>query len=113
MTEKPDRLNSLEREIAALMPMESFLQIHNRLKQLRKEEEQKLAFLSELQKSYIQAGSDEERDKVKEMVGKIRELSKIAREEIKTLQREIQNFMPIERAREFYKIYVELTEESA
>lgn len=112
MTEKPDRLNSLEREITTLMPVETFLQIYNRLKQLRTEEEQKLTFLGELQKSYVQAGSDEERDKVKQMVGKIRELSKIAREEIKTLQREIQKFMPIEKAREFYKRYVELAEGS-
>jgi DNA-directed RNA polymerase subunit F len=106
--ENLESLTKLKQEIAAFMSVERFLEIHRRLAELKAEEEQKLAFLAELQKSYIAAGSDLERDKVKETVGKIRELSKIAREEIRGLNQQINDVMPIEKARDFYKKYLEL-----
>jgi hypothetical protein len=110
MQEKKDtRLIELEREIATIMPLETFLGIQKRLAQLRSEEEKKLAFLGDLQKSYNAASSDRERDQVKQAVGKIRELSKIARKEIRGLHLEMQKFMPLERSREYYKKYLELT----
>lgn len=96
------RLLQLEKEIAAFMPYDAFLRVHQRLAELRSGEEQKLRLLAELQKSYISADSDTDRDKVKEVVGKIRELSRAAREEIRSLNREILNYMPIEKARALY-----------
>ncbi len=104
MTSKENhRLLQLEEEIAALMPYDKFVRVHQRLAELRSGEEQKLKLLAELQKSYVSADSDLEREKVKEVVGKIRELSKTAREEIRSLNREILNYMPVEKARELYQ----------
>lgn len=98
----------MKEEITALMPYETFLQIHERQAQLRRDEEQRLEMLAGLQKSYLSALSDEEREKVKQMVGKIRELSRAAREEIRSLNQEIQTHMPVEKAREMYQKLAQL-----
>jgi len=108
MEENRDQIIRLEKEINALMPYESFLQIHERQATLRQEEEERLKMLAELQKTYVAASTDQEREKVREVVGKIRELSRAAREEIRSLNREIQSHMPIERARELYQRLIQL-----
>ena len=71
------------------MKDDDFVRIQQRLAELRKEEEAKLVALSELQKAYLSANSDAQRDAVKETVGKIRELSKIHRQEIRELKQKL------------------------
>jgi len=90
------------------MPLDAFLQIHERQAGLRKAEEERLKMLADLQKSYISASTDQQREQVKELVGKIRELSKAAREEIRSLNRELQSHMRVEQARELYQKLVQL-----
>lgn len=67
------------------------LRIRARLAELRNEEEQKLKALAELQQYYVEARSDEEREKVRQAVAEIRELSKKARQEIRELNAQLQS----------------------
>jgi hypothetical protein len=108
--EKHSQLLQLKEEITAFVPFDKFIRVQTRLAELRLEEDQKLELLAELQKVYLSANSDLEKDKVKEMVGKIRELSKVARSEIRSLNSKIQEHMPVEKARHLYKRLLELQE---
>lgn len=90
-------------EISVHMPPKEFIRIHERLEQLRQEEEDKLKALAELQKAYLAAGTEWEQDQVRSAVGQIRELSRKTREEIRSLNSEIVRYLPLERARELYE----------
>ena len=92
--------------ITQLMPLEEFLRIQQRLTFLRKEEEDKLKALAELQTVYVSANSDEQREMVKQMVGQIRELSRKTREEIRSLNSTIHQHMELSEARELYEQYL-------
>ncbi len=97
-------LQKLQDEISAYIPYEDFVRIESRLEELKKEEDAKLRALSELQKAYLSANSDIEKEYVKEMVGKIREISRTARAEIRTLNQEIVTHnLTLERGRELYE----------
>ena len=63
--------------------------IRARLAELRREEEQKLKALAELQQFYLEARSDEEREKVRLAVAEIRELSRKSRQEIRDLNQKL------------------------
>jgi hypothetical protein len=95
----------IEQEIDGLMPLDEFLKIHRRLKDLRFEEEAKLRALSELQQVYLGANTDQERELVKEAVARIRELSRATRQEIRELNNRVVQFMPLEQARELFERY--------
>lgn len=92
---------NLRLEIEQYIPYEKFIQIQQRLSELRKEEEAQLTALAELQKAYLSANSDSQRDAVKETVGKIRELSKIHRQEIRELNQQLLQHMTLEQAKTF------------
>jgi hypothetical protein len=93
----------IEQDIAKFIPLEKFVRIEERLAFLRKEEEQKLLALGELQKAYVAANSDAERDMVKITVGKIRELSRATRTEIRSLNQELIQHLPLEQAHKLYQ----------
>ncbi len=95
--------SNVRKEIEEYIPYEKFIQIQRKLSELRKEEEAKLTALAELQKAYLSANSDAQRDAVKETVGKIRELSKIHRQEIRELNHQLAQHMTLEQARNFYE----------
>src|SRR5262245_8390467 len=92
-------------EIAKRMPVEDFVRIQKRLEELRKEEEEKLKALADLQKYYLAAGTDSEREAVKNAVGKIREISKMARQEIRSLNNELVKHMSLQEAKSFWDNY--------
>ncbi len=92
---------NLRLELEQYIPYEKFIQIQQRLSELRREEEAKLMALAELQKAYLAANSDSQRDAVKETVGKIRELSKIHRQEIRELNQQLLQHMTLEQAKTF------------
>lgn len=94
---------NLKQEIERYMPYGEFARIHERLTELRLEEEAKLTALAELQKAYLSANSDSQRDAVKETVGKIRELSKLHRKEIRELNQELLQYMTLEQAKNFFE----------
>jgi hypothetical protein len=98
-----DDLVKLQAEIGRYMPYDDFVRIHRRLSGLRAEEEAKLKALADLQKMYLAANSDAQREAVKEMVGKIRELSRQHRQEMRSLNDEIQQKMPFHLAAELYQ----------
>ena len=85
------------------------MRIHERLAYLRKEEENKLRALAELQKAYLAANTDQQQEMVKNTVGQIRELSRKTREEIRSLNSIIFQRMPLQLARELYDNYLEAT----
>lgn len=85
------------------MPLEDFLKIHERLHELKREDEQKLQALAELQQYYNAAGSDEEREKVRSAVAQIREISRQTREEIRVLKIELSRHMPLDQALRLYQ----------
>lgn len=97
-----NELKDLQTEIGRHMPYDDFVRIHRRLAELRGEEEAKLKALADLQKMYLAANSDPQREAVKEMVGKIRELSRQHRLEMRALNDEIQQKMPFQLAAELY-----------
>jgi hypothetical protein len=97
--------HEIEQEIGELMPLDEFLQIQRRLKDLRFEEDAKLRALAELQQVYLSAYTDQERDLVKEAVGKIRELSRSTRQEIRELNNRIVQYMSLEQARDLFERY--------
>ncbi len=94
---------NLKQEIEQYMPYDEFAVIQQRLSELRMEEEAKLAALAELQKAYLSANSDAQREAVKETVGKIRELSKIHRQEIRELNQRLLKHMTLEQAKDLYE----------
>ena len=99
--------DSVRQEISRFMDVGRFLQIQRRLEELRGEEQKKLNALSELQKVFVAANSDYERDLVKKTVGDIRELSKTTRKEIRELNEELVQSMPLDTARELYRLFLE------
>lgn len=101
MNEKGD-LEKIRQEIASFMDYENFVRTQERLSQLKTEEEAKLKALADLQQAYLSANSDQQRDSVKQMVGKIREMSKLARIEIRELKQQILRHMSLEKANELH-----------
>jgi hypothetical protein len=95
--------------ITERMKLDEFLRIQERLAYLRKEEEDKLKALAELQAVYVSANSDEQREMVKQTVGQIRELSRKTREEIRSLNSTIHQHMELSEARELYEQYLLIT----
>jgi hypothetical protein len=93
-------------EITKHFPLEEFLQIHDRLAVLRKEEADKLKALAELQATYVSSITDRERENVKTIVGQIRELSRKTREEIRALNVRIHGKMELADAKELYERYL-------
>jgi hypothetical protein len=92
--------------ITGRMPLDEFLRIQERLTYLKKQEADKLKALAELQTVYVSANNDEQRDLVKDMVGKIRELSRKTREEIRSLNVMIHGRMELSEAKELYEEYL-------
>lgn len=84
------------------MPYDDFVRIQYRLAQLRKEEEDKLKALADLQQAFLSATTEKETETVRKTVGEIREISRAAREEIRQLIGELQKHMSIDLARDFY-----------
>jgi hypothetical protein len=95
----------IEQEIGDLMPLDEFLQIQRRLKDLRFEEDAKLRALAELQQVYLSANTDQERELVKEAVARIRELSRTTRQEIRELNNRLVQYMSLEQARDLFDRY--------
>ena len=93
-------------EITQNFPLDEFLRMQERLAFLRKEEEEKLRALGELQAVYVSATTDQQRDLVKTAVGQIRELSRKTREEIRTINSRIYERMQLARAKELYEQYL-------
>jgi hypothetical protein len=100
-------INQIEDEISKIMPLEEFLQIQRRLRELHHEENVKLQALSELQQVYLSANTDAERDMVKQAVGQIRELSKSTRAQIRELNSKIAERMSLEQAYDLFSRYEE------
>ncbi|HEY4491175.1 MAG TPA: hypothetical protein VI958_04200 [Acidobacteriota bacterium] len=90
-------------EISKYTPYEDFLRTYGRILELEKEEDAKLEALSNLQKAFLSASTDAEREYVKQTVGQIRELSKAARAELRALRTEMIRFMPLETAKDLYR----------
>src|SRR5438477_10474700 len=99
---QPTDHQEIREEIARYIDFDKFIRIENRLQELRAEEDSKLAALAELQKRYVAANSDFEREAVKQTVGKIRDLSKIHRQEIRALHSELEKYLPVKLAEELY-----------
>jgi len=95
----------IEAKIGAKMPLQEFLRIQERLIILRNEEDLKLKALAELQQVYVAAGSDEQREMVKQAVGQIREISKNTREEIRALNSTLVQKITLDEAKELYERY--------
>src|SRR5262245_36763780 len=100
-------INEIEKEISDVMPLEEFLQIQRRLRELHHEENVKLQALAELQQVYLSANTDAERDMVKQAVGQIRELSKVTRTQIRELNGKIAVYMSLEQAYDLFSRYEE------
>src|SRR5262245_21872976 len=99
--------DEIEQQITARMPLEEFLRIHERLAILRKDENLKLNALAELQKAYLAANTDEQREMVKDAVAQIREISRKTREEIRSLNNKIHEHIPLPEAKELYEKYLQ------
>lgn len=84
------------------MPYDDFVRIQSRLAQLRKEEEDKLKALADLQQAFLSATTERETETVRKTVGEIREISRAARQEVRQLIGEIQRHMSVDLARNFY-----------
>jgi hypothetical protein len=100
-------IQQIEEEISKVMPVEEFLQIQRRMRELHHEENVKLQALAELQQVYLSANTDAERDMVKEAVGQIRELSKSTRSQIRELNTKIAEYMSLEEAFDLFSRYEE------
>ena len=100
-------IQEIEEEISKVMPLEEFLQIQRRLRELHHEENVKLQALAELQQVYLSANTDAERDMVKQAVAQIRELSKATRAQIRELNAKIAEHMSLERAYDLFSRYEE------
>jgi hypothetical protein len=100
-------IRQIEEEISKVMPLEEFLQIQRRLRELHHEENVKLQALAELQQVYLSANSDAERDMVKQAVAQIRELSKATRTQIRELNSKIAQHMSLEQAYDLFSRYEE------
>jgi hypothetical protein len=103
----------IEQQITSRMPLEEFLKIQERVAILRKDEDMKLNALGELQKAYLAANTDEQREMVKDAVGQIREISRKTREEIRALNSKIYERMPLAEAKELYEKYLTAKIQSA
>ena len=88
------------------MPFDEFARIQMRLKELRAEEEAKLKALAELQSVFVNATTDQEKEMVKQTVGKIRDLSKAARVEIRQLNDQLLQRMNSEQLKEFADAFI-------
>ncbi|MCI0442438.1 hypothetical protein L0152_04365, partial [bacterium] len=91
-------IHEIEKEISKVMPLDEFLQIQRRLRELHREENVKLQALGELQQVFLSANTDAERDMVKQAVAQIRELSKATRAQIRELNSKIAQHMSLEQA---------------
>lgn len=100
-------IRQIEEEISKVMPLEEFLQIQRRLRELHHEENVKLQALAELQQVYLSANTDAERDMVKQAVAQVRELSKATRAEIRELNSKVAEYMSLEQAYELFSRYEE------
>jgi len=100
-------IRHIEEEISKMMPLEEFLRIQRRLRELHHEENVKLQALAELQQVYLSANSDAEQDMVKQAVAQIRELSRTTRTEIRELNSKIAEYMSLEQAYDFFSRYEE------
>lgn len=100
-------IQDIEIEISKMMPLEEFLQIQRRLRELHHEENVKLQALGELQQVYLSANTDAERDMVKQAVSQIRELSKATRTQIRELNSKIAEYMSLELAFDLFSRYEE------
>jgi hypothetical protein len=100
-------IHEIEKEISKMMPLEEFLQIQRRLRELHHEENVKLQALAELQQVYLSANTDAERDMVKQAVAQIRELSKTTRTQIRELNSKIAEYMSLEQAYDLFSRYEE------
>lgn len=100
-------IQQIEEEISRIMPLEEFLQIQRRLRELHHEENVKLQALAELQQVYLSANTDAERDMVKQAVGQIRELSKATRTQIRELNSKVAKYMSLEQAYDLFSRYEE------
>jgi hypothetical protein len=101
-------LLEIESAITAHMPLDEFLRIHDRLAWLRGQEDERLKALAELQKGYVAAITDQQREKIKNMVGQIREISRKMREEIRALNTIVHQHMPLAEAKQLYEQYLVL-----
>jgi hypothetical protein len=99
-------ISDIEAEIRNYMPLEDFLRIQERVAFLRKEEEDKLKALAELQKIYLAANTDQQRDQVKEAVAQIREMSRKTREELRELNSIIHRHLDVAAAKQLYERYL-------
>jgi len=97
----------VRKQIGLLMDVDRFVEIQTRVAGLRKDENGKLAALAELQKAYLSATTDEEKEMVKQTVGRIRELSRITRLEIRALNHEIVQHMTLEQGRDLYNLLLQ------
>ena len=97
----------IRKQIGLLMDVDRFIEIEIRLTELRKDEDGKLAALAELQKAYLSATTDEEQEMVKQTVGRIRELSRTTRLEIRALNQEIVQHMTLEKAKQLYEMLLQ------
>ena len=104
--------SKIEADIAGHMRLEDFLRIHARLNELKREDEQKLQALAELQQYYNAAGSDKEREKVRSAVAQIREISRQTREDIRLLKIELSRHMPLDQALKLYQEWKNLEPKS-
>ena len=100
-------IQDIEIEISKKMPLEEFLQIQRRLRELHHEENVKLQALAELQQVFLSANTDAERDMVKQAVSQIRELSKATRTQIRELNSKIAEYMSLELAFDLFSRYEE------
>lgn len=110
MSPAMSRLDAIKAEIERKIPYKEFVRIQKRLSEIKKEEEAQLKALSELAVAYQAAQSDLQREAVKTMVGKIREISKQFRGEMRALKTELSNKMPLEEAAGFWQQLADLGE---
>jgi DNA-directed RNA polymerase subunit F len=105
-----NKLDEIKAEIGRYLPYDEFVRIEKRLSEIKKEEEAQLKALAELAVAYQAAQSDLQREAVKTMVGKIREISKQFRSEMRTLKIELSNKMPLDAASGFWQQLADLGE---
>lgn len=94
--------SEIQTEIEQHLHFEDFLRIQKRLTDLRNEEEKKLLVLADLQRAFVGANTDFERDYVKQTVARIRELSKAARAEMRKLKQELLQHLTLDEANDLY-----------
>jgi hypothetical protein len=99
----------IRQEIAGYMDCDVFVRSLTRLAELKKEEEAKLRALAELQQAYVAANSEADYEQIKQMVVRIREMSKLARAEIRDLKQQILAHMSLEKANDLYERFLQST----